>query len=221
MLKWQAERQQVLDTARKLVEKGLVIGKAGNVSLRVAADSGRQLLVITPSSRYYESLSPDDIPVVDLDGGLIEGRLPPSSEMLLHLGIYKARRSVASVVHTHSTYASALAVAGLAIPALLEEEVAFLGGEIEVADYASSGTQQLADNVVDALGERNAVLLANHGAVAVGRSMREALNAAEMLEKAAKIYLLTTALGKANPLNPGAAASAKSLFLKLQTSEDL
>ena len=106
-------------------------------------------------------------------------------------------------------------------PDVVTEIKEILGGEIEVARYAPSGTLELAGNAVTALGERNAVMLSNHGAVGVGRSMREALNACEVLEKAARIYLLTLALGKAAPLPVDAVSAARSLFLRLQNSEDL
>ena len=223
MIRWQKERELVLETSRELVEKGLVIGKAGNVSLRLPAEGGFASggLAITPTSRYYESLSVEDIPVVDFDGRLVEGNLPPSSELPLHTGIYAARRGINAVIHSHSTYASAIAVAGLGVPAILEEEVAFLGGEIQIATYAPSGSRELAANAVAALGERNAVILANHGAVGVGRTMREALTVCELLEQTARIYLLALAIGKVNPLPAEAVTATTTLFRLLQSGEDL
>ncbi len=221
MDKWATERAAVLEAARRLVDEGLVIGKAGNVSVRLPSEGGRALLAITPTSRYYDSLTPADIPVIDFRSRLVEGGLAPSSEAALHIGIYRARPAVNAVVHTHSSYATVVAVAGLGIPALVEEQVVFLGGEVQLARYAPSGSEELAANVVAALGERNAVLLASHGAVGVGRSLREALTVCELLEKAAMVYVCATALGRANPLPNAAVAAAKEIFARLQERPDL
>ena len=220
-MNWRKEREIVLETSRKLVEKGLVTGKSGNVSLRLSQPRGQDLIAITPTSRYYDGLAPDDIPVVDFQGKTVDGGLAPSSEIFLHTAIYKARANVNAIIHTHSTYASAVAVAGTDIPPILEEEVALIGGEIKVAGYAVAGTSRLAQNAVDALGSRNAVILANHGAVGVGRTMREAMTVCELVEKAAKIYLVTLALGRVNPLTDEGLSSAKALFARLQSTEDL
>ena len=220
MSKWPTERAMVLETARKVVEKGLVIGKAGNVSLRLPPEGRRSLVAITPTSRYYESLTPDDIPVIDFQSRPVEGSLRPSSEAALHVGVYQARPAVNAVIHTHSPYATIVAVAGLEIPPLVEDQVVFLGGEVKVARYAPSGTNELAANAIEALGERNAVLLAGHGAIGVGRSLREALAVCELLEKTAMVYVCTTALGRANPLPSAAVAAARDMFARLQQAPD-
>jgi L-fuculose-phosphate aldolase len=112
----------------------------------------------------------------------------------LHLAIYNARSDVQAVVHTHSTYASALAVLRLPIPQIIDELVFQLGGQVEVADYAFPGSRELADNVVEALGPRNAVLLANHGGLAVGSTLDRAYQNALLLERAAHIFLLACAV---------------------------
>ncbi len=211
-IKWGVERALVLETASKLVERGLVLGKAGNVSQRVTPSGELDLLIITPTSRYYDSLTPADVPVVDLNGHVVDGELAPSSELRLHIGVYKARPDVSAIVHSHSVHASALAVAGLGIPAILEEEVALLGGEVRVAEYGPSGSEELARSVVRALGDCNAVILANHGAVGVGRTLREALDSCELVEKAARVYLLALSTGGVNLLSSEAVAAARRIF---------
>jgi L-ribulose-5-phosphate 4-epimerase len=211
---WHVEKALVLETALKLVEKGLVLGKAGNVSQRLTGPSGNDLIVITPTSRYYDSLATEDMPVVDFDGRVVEGKLAPSSELKLHIAVYKARPDVGAVVHTHSVHASALAIAGVGVPAVLEEEVALLGGEIRVAQYGASGTEELARNAVRALGDRNAVILANHGAVGVGRTLREASDSCELVEKAAQVYLLALTTGGVQLLSAEAVLSARQTFLR-------
>ena len=219
--RWQVEKTLVLETALKLVERGLVLGKAGNVSQRLKQTDGPDLLVITPTSRYYDSLAAEDMPVVDFDGQIIDGKLAPSSELRLHLAIYASRLDVGAVVHTHSAHVSALAVAGIGIPAVLDEEVALLGGDIKVAEYGASGSETLAHNAVEALGDRNAVILANHGAVGIGKTLRDALDASELVEKAARVYLLALAAGKVNILSPESFAASRKTFIRSQSSKEL
>jgi ribulose-5-phosphate 4-epimerase/fuculose-1-phosphate aldolase len=209
------ERTLVLGTALRLVERGLVVGKAGNVSLRVKQSHGTDLVVITPTSRYYDDLTSSDLPVVDLEANLIEGNMAPSSETALHLAIYRARENAGAIIHTHSIHASAMAVAGMGIPAVLEEEVALLGGEVKVAAYGPSGTAELARHAVEALADRRAVILSNHGAVGIGRTLREALDAAELIERAAQVYLLALSTGKVVTLSAEAVARARATYRAL------
>ena len=190
-------RQAVVEAGRQMFERGLVAGTWGNISIR--SDSGDQIAV-TPSGRPYTELQPADIVLVSPDGHLLAGQRP-SSELPLHLAIYAARPDVFAVVHTHSIYATACAVAGKAIPPSLEEMVQVVGGEVAVAQYALPGTPELAQNAVLALGDRTAVLLANHGAVACGPSLAEALLVAELVEKAAQIYAIAGQLGGARSLS--------------------
>ncbi len=200
MSRWQEEKESVLETALKMSQKGLVVGKSGNVSLRLPSGDGRELLAITPSGREYDLLGVDDIPVVDFAARPVEGSLAPSIETMMHIGIYKARKNIGAVIHTHSVFASVMAVAGLEIPAILEDQIILIGGEIKLAKYAVSGSDELVENVIAALGKRQAVLLANHGAVGIGRTMHEAFTACELLEKTAKIYFYALALGKVSLL---------------------
>ncbi|MCX7912610.1 MAG: class II aldolase/adducin family protein [Dehalococcoidales bacterium] len=186
----------MITAARRIREKGLVWGTAGNVSQRLRTDTGQHLMAITPSARDYDLLRPEDVPVLDLEGNVIEGTLKPSVETPLHAAIYRKRTDVNAVIHTHSVFATALAVADLEIPIILEEQRVYLGGEIGLAAHAPSGSRDLAESTVTALGSRNAVLLANHGAVGVGKTMNEALAACELLERLAQIYLLAWSTGK-------------------------
>ena len=190
-------KQSVVLGGRQMIERNLVAGTWGNISLR--NDAGNRI-VITPSGRPYNELNPADIVVVDEEGTVVEGSRP-SSELLLHMAIYAARPDVRAIVHTHSLYATACAVAGEAIPPCLEELVQVVGGGVNVAHYALPGTAQLAQNAVDALEDRTAVLLANHGAVACGPSLKEALLVAELVEKAAQIHAIAGQLGGARRLS--------------------
>jgi L-fuculose-phosphate aldolase len=213
---WQEEKKLVLEASRKILEKGLVVGTAGNVSLRLPPEGGRELLAITPSSRYYDSLGVDDIQVIDFEAKPVAGDLSPSIETMLHIGIYQARKNVNAIIHTHSVFASAISVAGMDIPAILDDQVAFLGGEIKLANHALAGSQEQVANVLAALGNRSAVLLPNHGAVGTGQNMRNALTACELIEKTAKIYLLALATGKVNLLPAESLEAEKTLYNLLQ-----
>jgi len=212
MSKWNSEKKAVLEAAQQMANMGLVVGTSGNVSMRLGEHSGRELLAITPNARYYDTLDVDDIVVADFEGEKVEGELAISIERMLHIGIYKARRKVNAIIHTHPVFGSAISVATLEIPAFLDDQVTYIGGEIKVAEYGLPGTQDLVDNVISALGPRNAVLLANHGAVSVGRDMREAFTICELAEKTAKIYVCALSLGRINSLPAEAAKVEKAFF---------
>jgi len=211
MSKWNSERKAVLEAAQRMSEKGFVVGTAGNVSMRLREPGGRELMAITPTSRYYDTIGVDDIAVVDFDGQRVEGEYSPSVETMLHIGVYKARKKVNAVIHSHPVLSSAFAVAGREIPPIVDDQVTYLGGAIKVAKYALSGSEDLVKNALAALGPRNVVLLANHGAVCVGKDLREALTNCEMLEKTAKIYICVLSMGR--PIRiPAESLEAMSLY---------
>jgi L-ribulose-5-phosphate 4-epimerase len=209
---WLNEKKMVLAAALKLEEKGLIVGTSGNVSLRLPPVNGKELLVITPTSRHYDLLGPGDIPVIDFEARPVEGDLQPSSESMLHISLYRARKDIHAIIHTHSVYASALAVAHLEIPPVLDDQVAVTGGEIKVAAYAASGSDQLVTNVLVAMEDRNAALMMNHGAVGAGRNLREALTVCEIIEKTARAYYLCLTMGKVNLLSEEAVQAGKAVF---------
>lgn len=191
-------RLQVIKAGHELLKKGLVAGTWGNISSRIPESN---LIAVTPSGCNYLNLSEKDIVIVDLEGNVIDGTLKPTSELLLHLTIYNARKDVQAIVHTHSVFASALAVAHKSIPPIIEDLVQLAGGSVDVAQYALPGTNELAQNAVKALGTKNAVLMANHGAVGCGQSLREAMTACELVEKSAQIYIYANQIGGANVLS--------------------
>lgn len=186
---WDAEKKDIIGIAQKLTQTGLVSGTSGNVSLRLKDKNGRELIVITPSSYPYDLLEIENIAIVDLSGEQIEGNVKPSIEMELHLEIYWKRGNVNSVIHTHSVYATALAVAGLNIPPVLDDQVVYLGGEIKVSKHALPGSKEMVRNVMAALGDKNAVLMANHGVLCTGNNLRDAFDNCQLLERLAKIYI--------------------------------
>jgi L-fuculose-phosphate aldolase len=209
---WEAEKKQVIEAAQEMERKGLVVGTAGNISLRIKEPGGRELLAVTPTGRYYSSLKVDDIVVVDFAGQKVEGELKPTIETVMHIEVQKARKKINAVVHAHAPFCSTLAVVRMDIPPLIDEQVIYIGGEIRVADYALPGTPDLAKNVVAALGPRNAVILANHGLLTLGRDMHEALTFCELAEELARIYIAALSLGKVNQLPAEAVELEKAFF---------
>jgi ribulose-5-phosphate 4-epimerase/fuculose-1-phosphate aldolase len=205
-------KSEIVDICQSMVSAGLVIGTAGNVSQRIG---DTDTVAITPSSKDYSCLDPNDIMVVTLDAEVLEGDRNPSTETPMHLTIYKARPDVSAVIHTHSVYASALAVLRIPLPPIIDEFVVRLGGQVEVAKYAMPGTEELARNAVEALGPRNGVLLANHGPLCCAGNLHDALHNAQLLERAAHIYLLARAavgLKKVSTISPEAQAEQQSMF---------
>ncbi|MDF2499884.1 MAG: L-fuculose-phosphate aldolase [Anaerosporomusa subterranea] len=203
-------RERILETGIYLLDKGLVAGTWGNISVRISEN----LFAITPSGRNYRTIQPDDIVIVNASGETTEGHLTPSSELPLHLAVYAARPDIGGIVHTHSVFASACAVSRRPIPPIIEDLVQLAGGEISVAPYALPGTPQLANNAVHALASKFAVLLANHGVLACGITLSEATTAAELVEKAAQIFSWAQLLGGAVPLSEEDVAGMHSFYLE-------
>lgn len=212
MGKWDQQKQAVWRATQEMERTGLVSGASGNVSVRLAPEDGRMLLAVTPTQVPYARLKPEDIVVIDSEGEPVEGELLPSSETLVHVAIYRARSDVRAVVHTHSIYASVCAVAGLEIPPIIDEMVFFIGGSVRVAEYGFPGTEDLAEKVVKALGDRNAALVRNHGVVGVGRSLEVALEVCGLVERVAQIFAYASLLGRANLVPHEALTAEEELY---------
>jgi L-fuculose-phosphate aldolase len=204
----QVAKQQVAEVARRMAELDLVSGTSGNVSARLSDG----LMAITPMGKSYDGMTADDIVVLDGDLNPVEGDLMPSSESLLHVAIYAARPDVGGIVHTHAVYSSAVAAAGLAIPPIVDEMVVNLGGAVRVSEYAPPASETVAERVCDALGNRDAALIRNHGAVAVGGDPLAALIASILLERVAQIFVLSSILGSPTTLPDEVVASEAAIF---------
>ena len=210
--RWQEEKRAVAGAARRMAELGLTTGANGNVSMRLVSLEPPELLAVTPSGKAYSDLTDEDVVVADLNLEPVEGELTPSSESLMHVGIYRARPDVGAVVHTHSPFCSVAAVTGLEIPPILDEMVVYIGGAVQVSEYGFPSTQELADNVCTALGERNAVLIRNHGAVGVGRDLDEALEVCSLTERVAQVFVYASLLGKVSTLPADVVEAEKAIF---------
>ena len=181
-----ADRADVVRTAQAMTERGLSPVRSGNVSVRTPDDPGTFL--ITPTGSDYGSLSPADIVAVSQDGTIPGGQLKPSSEWHMHAAIYAKRPEAGAIVHTHSPFATSIACTHRGIPPF-HYMVAVAGGEnIRCAEYATFGTETLAQNAVKAMEGRKACLLANHGQIVFGEDAGDALDLAEEVESLARQY---------------------------------
>lgn len=214
---YERERAEVLEAVRRIVALDLVAGASGNVSRRITTPDG-DLIAVTASRVPYDRFGIDDVLVVDFDVEPVVGDGVPSSESLAHVAIYRARRDVGAVIHTHPVHASAFAAACVPIPAVLDEQVVALGGAVEVAAYGPSASEELAANAVAALGERAAVLLRHHGAIAAGADLADAVAVAELTERVAKICLLATSLGGARPLPDDVVRAEQQVYRMMKGS---
>lgn len=185
-------RECLCNYARQGYQDGLFAATSGNLSM---IDREKQIVAITPTSLAYETMQPDDIVLLSLSGKILEGG-KPSSEAPMHLALYDVLPEIGAVVHTHSPNATAFAVVAKPIPVILIEMMYFLLGEVPVAPYAMPGTIELGIGAANALKNRGACLLQNHGVVSVGTTIKQSYTRAIYTEDAAKICRMATTLGE-------------------------
>lgn len=182
------QRRAVIDIAQRMTADGLVVGTSGNVSVRCG-----DLIAVTPSGVDYDELIEPDVPLVDLDGEVVDGELRPTSELPMHLMAYQ-RHDAGAVVHTHSLHATALSLLRDDVPAVHYQLVDF-GGRVRVAEYATYGTAELAESMSVALAGRTGCVLRNHGTVTIGKNLRQAYNRARQLEWLCQLWLTARQVG--------------------------
>ena len=199
----------ICEAGKRLLNNELVAGTWGNISVRV--DDAR--FAITPSGMDYNKLALEDVPIVSLSDLSYDGP-KPSTEVKLHGEIYRTRKEINAILHTHSMNASTVAAARREVPPILDDMTQIIGPSIRVADYALPGTSKLVKGTVKALSGRNGVLLANHGALVVGRDMDESFTAAIILEKSCKAFIEAEFLGGAKSINKFEAALMHQYYLK-------
>jgi L-fuculose-phosphate aldolase len=175
------ERNALAEAGRRLDDRGLVIGTSGNLSARAG-----DLVAVTPTGGVIGALTAADMTVIDLDGNVVDGDLEPTSEVPLHLAIYRATPA-AAIAHTHATTSVAIGLVADEIP-LVHYAMLSLGGAVRVAPYACYGTEALAGHVVEALEFKQAALMRNHGSIAIGSSLAKATDNLELLEWSAQTY---------------------------------
>lgn len=184
--------RELVDTARRTTAEGLVVGTSGNVSVRVG-----DTVLVTPSGVPYDRLGPDDLCAVDLEGRRTAGSLEPTSELPMHLAVYR-HTNARAVVHTHAVHATAVSALVRELPAI-HYMTAALGGPVRVAPYATYGSDELAANMVEALEQRSACLLQNHGTVAYGDDLDQAYDRTAQLEWMCRVWLAATSLPGREP----------------------
>jgi L-ribulose-5-phosphate 4-epimerase len=204
-------RKTVAALHAELVRYGLVVWTSGNVSARVA---GHELMVIKPSGVGYDELTPDSMVVCDLDARLVDGDLSPSSDTEAHAYVYRARPDVGGVVHTHSTYATAWAARGEAIPCVLTAMADEFGGAIPVGPFALVGSEAIGKGIVATLADSRspAVLMRNHGVFTIGPDARAAVKAAVMCEDVARTVHIARQLGETVPMTADAIDAAYARY---------
>ncbi len=185
------ERMLVVEHGCRLVENGLVKGTGGNLSI---FNREEKLVAISPSGIDYGEIAEQDIPVVTIDGRVVEGRCSPSSEIDMHMLLYENRDDISALVHTHSPYATTIACLREDLPAA-HYLIGFAGPNVRCASYAPFGSVELAEAALKGMRDRTAVLLANHGLLAGGASLAEAFAVAEMIEFCAEVYYRARSIG--------------------------
>lgn len=190
-------KEEVCEGNMALPRHGLVIWTGGNLSAR---DPQTGLVVIKPSGVLYDRMSPDDMVVVDLDGKVVEGRHGPSSDTASHLYIYRHREDVRSVIHTHSTFATAWAATGQPIPCCLTAVADEFGGPVPCGGYANIGTEEIGEQIMAHIGDSPAILLKQHGVFTIGATIEKAVKAAVMVEDVARTITYAKIVGQIEDL---------------------
>ncbi len=229
-------RKQIIESGLRLQKENLVQGTWGNVSIRYLEDK----MIITPSGIPYDTLREQDLVIVDINTLEYEGDVKPSGERKVHAAIYRERADINAIIHTHSENCSIVASARVNIPPVLDDMVQIvgvgvktidpeaykkdmekMGGEVVTADYGMPSTKKLTNATVKALRGRNACLMANHGAVCIGRNMEEAFTVQFVLEKAARTFIDASAIGCAKKLGFIDGNIQRFVFLKKYSKQSI
>lgn len=195
---FEAEKKQVLQSALQMKEYRLISLTGGNVSLRVEGGN----FLVTPSGMAYETMSPEDIVVVDASGKVVEGRLKPSSDTPALLYIFEKMPWVNAIIHTHQPYATAVGLSCDLLPACMVTIIDANRADVQVAPFTASSDVGMGELTVEYAGDALAVILKHHGVMAYGASMEEALYSAVYLEEAAKTYIMARVMGPVPLLTP-------------------
>lgn len=188
------ERNQIIEYGKKLVTANLTKGTGGNLSI---CNREKNLMAISPSGIDYFKIEPEDVVILDLKGNRVDGHREPSSEYEMHRIFYDNREDIDAIIHTHTMYATTLACLNWSLPPV-HYMVALAGLDVRCAKYATYGTKELAENAYEAMKDRYAVLLANHGLLAGAKDLANAFNITEEIEYCSELYYRTKSIG--NPV---------------------
>ncbi|GFN35140.1 L-fuculose-phosphate aldolase [Tepidimicrobium xylanilyticum] len=186
------ERKLIVEYGKKLITSGLTKGTGGNLSIY---NREKGLMAISPSGIDYFEIKPENVAILNIRGEQIDGDKKPSSEVELHRIFYERRTDIDAIIHTHTIYATTIACLNWNLPPV-HYMVALAGLDVRCAKYATFGTKELAENAFEAMKDRKAVLLANHGMLAGGKDLGEAFNTTEEIEYCAELYYRTKSIGE-------------------------
>lgn len=186
------ERKEIVEYGRQLVTSKLTKGTGGNLSIFNREEG---LMAISPSGIDYFDIRPEDVVVVDLDGKIIDGDRKPSSELDMHLIFYQKRKDIDAIIHTHTVFATTISCLNITLPPV-HYMIALAGPDVRCAKYATYGTKELAENAFEAMVDRKAVLLANHGLLAGAKDLANAFNITEEIEYCAELYYRAKSIGQ-------------------------
>jgi len=189
-------KASLLQVAKEMITSGLVEGTAGNVSARLPDGN----IVLTPSSIDYATMTLGDLVVTDIDGNVLEGEKTPTTEKSLHLACLRKHPDIGAVMHCHAMFATMFAIVRQPIPCVIEEFDVYVGGDVLVADYKMTGSDELGEEVSEKIADKGAVLMANHGLLCVGKNPVDVLKVAKLVERTAQIVWGARLLGEAVPL---------------------
>jgi len=214
------QSREILDICQKMLDKGLIIGTAGNVSMRVKLPNGEDGFLLTPSTVRYEEMTEDDLVLVDRNLKVIAGYRNPTSEKHLHVNVYLSRPDVRAVIHSHAPYSTILSIARMPLGPIVDEIIPFIGG-CELAEYGMAGTEEISLKAVQALGNNYAVMLPNHGNVCCGTDMKHAFTVLEQVEFAAKVQYKASLLGTIYAIPEDAEEDEKEMFEIMREANDM
>ncbi len=195
---FEVQKKTLIDFAVKVFREGMVLGTGGNLSMRVGEKGN--MMIITPSGMEYEKLEVEDIVVMDLDNKTVEGCRKPSIEFAMHSLVYKSREDVSAIMHTHALYSTSVSITRTPLPEIESNIVLGVRGPVMCGKYANHGTRELAENVVEALGDRQAALLANHGLIVVGDTLDNCHELTIGVEHCARMYIMASCVGNPVPI---------------------
>ncbi|MBY9002508.1 MAG: class II aldolase/adducin family protein [Candidatus Lokiarchaeota archaeon] len=217
---YKTESNEILNICKMMVEKGLIVGTAGNVSMRIKFPNGDDGFLLTPSTVSYEDMTVDDMVIIDKNLNVIVGTRNPTSEKHLHVNILQSRRDVNAVIHSHAPYSTILSIARIPLGPIVDEIIPFIGG-CEVAQYGMAGTEEISQKALVSLGNNYAVFLPNHGNVCIGTDIKHAYTVLQLVEFAAKIQYRASLLGTIYALPEEAENDEKEMFEIMREANDM
>ena len=216
---YKTQCREIIDICNTMLDKGLIVGTAGNVSMRAKLPSGEHGFLMTPSTVRYENMKEEDLVLLDKNLKVLAGKRNPTSEKHLHVYIMLAREDVNAVIHSHAEYSTILSIARMRLGPIVDEIIPFIGG-CEVAEYGMAGTENIAIKAVQALGNNYAVFLPNHGNVCCGTNMKHAYTVLQQVEFAARIQYRASLFGTIYAIPEEAEEDEKEMFEIMRDAGD-